>query len=55
MPYVDEDGKMNNFAREPKMYVSEAMDPMQKRNTTVFAAIGALVVVGLMALAAIVS
>jgi hypothetical protein len=55
MPYVDEDGKMNNFAREPKMYVSEAMNPVEKRNTTVIAAIGGLVVVGLMALAAIVS
>jgi hypothetical protein len=55
MPYVDEDGKMNNFAREPKMYVSEAMDPAQKRNATVIMAIGGLLVVGLMALAAIVS
>jgi hypothetical protein len=56
MPYVkDDDGRLNNFAREPEMYAAEPMDAGQKQKTIIIAAIGGLVVVGLIAVAAVVS
>ncbi len=56
MPYVkDDDGRLNNFAREPQMYQAEPMDPQQKRNYLILASgVGALVV-GLIVVAALVS
>ncbi len=56
MPYTtDEDGRINNFAIEPKMYQAEPPTSGQKR-IYLFAGIGALVLVGgLMAIAVAVS
>jgi hypothetical protein len=56
MPYTVEDGgRLNNFANEPKMYKAEP--PTQKQQTTyVFLGIGAVVLLGgLMAIAVAVS
>jgi hypothetical protein len=56
MPYVkDDDGRLNNFAREPQVYTAAPMTGEQKRNQTVMVAIGAVIVVGLIAVAAVVS
>jgi hypothetical protein len=51
----DEDGRLNNFAREPKMYEAEPMDAMQKRTYLVIGGVGGFLVIGLIALASIVS
>lgn len=42
---VEEGGRLNNFAREPKMYTAEPPTTTDKRNY-VFLGIGALVLVG---------
>ncbi len=56
MPYVkDDDGRLNNFAREPKMYEAEPMDAGQKRTYLVIGGVGGFLVLGLIALASIVS
>lgn len=56
MPYVkDDDGRLNNFAREPKMYQADPMTAGQKRNYLLIG-IGTAVLAGaLIAVAAIVS
>ncbi|MBW4552270.1 MAG: ssl1498 family light-harvesting-like protein [Aphanocapsa sp. GSE-SYN-MK-11-07L] len=56
MPYtIDEDGRINNFAIEPKMYQADPPTSGQKRIYLV-AGFGALVLVGgLMAIAVAVS
>lgn len=51
----DDDGRLNNFAREPKMYKAEPMDAGQKRNYIVIGSVGAFLVVGLIALASVIS
>jgi hypothetical protein len=56
MPYVkDDDGRLNNFAKEPQIYAAEPMTAEQKRNRTMLFAIGGALVVGLMAVAAVIS
>jgi hypothetical protein len=56
MPYVkDDDGRLNNFAQEPEIYAAEPMSSEQKRKTTIIVAVGGLVVVGLIAVAAVIS
>ncbi len=56
MPYVkDDDGRLNNFAQEPEIYAAEPMTAEQKQKTTIIVTIGAIVVVGLIALAAAIS
>jgi hypothetical protein len=56
MPYVkDDDGRLNNFAREPKMYEAEPMDAGQKRTYLIVGSVGGFLVIGLIALASIVS
>ena len=56
MPYVkDDDGRLNNFAREPQMYQAEPMNDGQKRTYIILGSVGALLVIGLMAVAAVVS
>lgn len=45
MKYIVEDGgRLNNFAREPKMYTAEPPTNAQKRNY-VFLGIGAIILV----------
>lgn len=51
----DDDGRLNNFAREPKMYQAEPMDADQKRNYLVIGGVGAFLVVGLIALTSVIS
>jgi hypothetical protein len=55
MPYTDDDGRLNNFAIEPKMYSAESANPDQKRNYLILAGVGLLLVVGLIILASKVS
>lgn len=56
MPYVkDDDGRLNNFAREPKMYQADPMTASQKRTYLIFGIGTAVLVGGLIAVAAIVS
>ncbi len=56
MPYTTEDGgRLNNFAREPKMYVAEPPNKTQQR-TYVILGIGAIaLIVGLISVAFVVS
>ena len=52
MPYTqDEEGKLNNFAREPKMYQAEAPSQEEKRNYIIFGILALLLVSGVMAVA----
>ena len=51
----DDDGRLNNFALEPKMYQAEPMDADQKRNYLVIGGVGAFLVVGLIALTSVIS
>jgi hypothetical protein len=51
----DETGLMNNFAVEPKMYESEPPTTAEKRNYIIFGSLAAGLVVGLCALAVVVS
>lgn len=56
MPYVkDDDGRLNNFAREPEMYQAEPMSAGQKRNYLIIGGVGTFLVLGLVVLASVVS
>ena len=56
MPYTTEEGgRLNNFASEPKMYEAEPPTASEKRNYIVFGALGAALVVGLIALTTVIS
>jgi hypothetical protein len=56
MPYnVDEGGKLNNFAVEPKMYVAEPPSSDQKRTYIISGIAGAALVIGLIVVAANIS
>ncbi len=56
MPYTVEDGgRLNNFAREPKMYEAEPPSDAQKRNYMIFAGLALALVGGLMTVAFVVS
>ena len=56
MPYtVEEGGRLNNYAKEPKMYVAQEMTQTEKRNYIILSALGFALIGGLIALAAIVS
>jgi hypothetical protein len=56
MPYInDETGKLNNFAKEPAMYQTESLGADQKRNYLVVGMVGSILVLGLIALAFVVS
>jgi hypothetical protein len=53
MPYTTEEGgRLNNFAREPKIYQAEPPTDAQKRNY-IFLGIGALFLVGSLIVVAI--
>jgi hypothetical protein len=56
MSYIkDDDGRLNNFAKEPQIYAAEPMTAEEQRSRTVLFAIGGALVVGLMAMAAVIS
>ncbi len=48
MRYTDDDGRLNNFAIEPKMYAAQPPSPAQKRNYLIIGIGGLLLVGGLM-------
>jgi hypothetical protein len=50
--YKDDDGRLNNFAVEPKMYQADPPSADQKRNTLI---VGAVLIGGMLVLAATVS
>lgn len=55
MPYtVEEGGRLNNYAKEPKMYVAETTTN-QNRNYIIVGGVGIALIGGLIAVAAIVS
>jgi hypothetical protein len=52
MPYTEEEGgRLNNFAREPKMYKAEPPTGNEKRNYVVLGVLAAVLVVGVIAVA----
>ncbi|MGL5796287.1 MAG: photosystem II assembly protein Psb34 [Waterburya sp.] len=52
MPYTEEEGgRLNNFAREPKMYTAEEPSSTDKRNYVIFGVLAFLLVGGVMAVA----
>jgi hypothetical protein len=55
MRYVDDDGRLNNFAIEPKMYQADPATGVQKRNLAIIGVVGAVLVVGLVVVAASIS
>ncbi|NJL87427.1 MAG: ssl1498 family light-harvesting-like protein [Leptolyngbyaceae cyanobacterium SM1_1_3] len=56
MPYTTEEGgRLNNFAREPKMYEAEPPNGNQKRNYIILGALGLALVSGLFYVAVAVS
>lgn len=52
---VEDGGRLNNYAVEPKMYQAEPPTTSQKRNYIILGAVGAVLVVALVAVAASVS
>jgi hypothetical protein len=54
MPFTDDDGRFNNFAKEPKMYAGET-NPNQNRNYLIAGGLGILLVIGLIVVASQVS
>lgn len=56
MPYTkEEDGKINNFAAEPKLYMAESPTNTQKRNYLILGAAAILLVGSLLVVAVSVS
>ena len=51
MAFKDDDGRLNNFAREPKLYQAQPLSETEKLNYIVLAAIAVLLVGGLIAVA----
>ncbi|WP_404785705.1 photosystem II assembly protein Psb34 [Altericista sp. CCNU0014] len=51
----DEDGRINNFAVEPKMYSAEPPNSQEQRNYIILGVVAAALVGGLIAIAAVVS
>ncbi|MEG4229669.1 ssl1498 family light-harvesting-like protein [Microcoleus sp. N9_B2] len=48
MPYIkDDDGRLNNFAKEPKVYGAEYPNKNQQRNYIIGGIVAALLVAGL--------
>ncbi|MGL5065516.1 MAG: photosystem II assembly protein Psb34 [Microcoleus sp.] len=52
MPYTDDDGRLNNFAKEPKMYQAEPPNKDQQRNYIFLGIAGAVLVTFLVVVAA---
>jgi hypothetical protein len=56
MPYTrDEDGRINNFAIEPKMYQAEPGSKQEQRTYVIVGVVAAVLVCGLVAIAISVS
>jgi hypothetical protein len=57
MPYINNDGdsRINNFPTEPTMYTAETASPNQKRNLAIVSVVGAVLIIGLVVVAAAVS
>ncbi|MEM9770427.1 MAG: ssl1498 family light-harvesting-like protein [Cyanobacteria bacterium P01_D01_bin.73] len=56
MPYVNEEGgRLNNYAKEPEIYQAEPPSGSEKRNYVILSAVGGLLLVGVMAVAFVVS
>ena len=56
MPYVNEEGgRLNNYAKEPKMYQAEPPSGTEKRNYLILGAVGISLVVGVVTIAVVVS
>jgi hypothetical protein len=56
MPYTTEEGgRLNNFAREPKVYLAEPPNANQKRKYAIFGMLGAALIGGVITLAFLVS
>ena len=53
MPYIkDDDGRLNNFAKEPKMYVAEPPNKNQQRNYIIMGIAAVMLIAGLVFVAA---
>jgi hypothetical protein len=52
---VEEGGRLNNYAIEPKVYEAEPPNPNQKRNYVILGGLGLSLVVGLVAVAVSIS
>ena len=56
MPYTTEEGgRLNNFAREPKVYVAEPPSNNQKRNYVILGILGFALIGGVISVAFLVS
>lgn len=51
MPYTEDNGLLNNFAKEPKMYTAQPMTSGEKRNSLVLVILGSVLVIGLISVA----
>lgn len=51
----DEDGRINNFAVEPKTYEAKPPNPQQQRNYIILGVVAAALVAGLIAISIVVS
>jgi hypothetical protein len=51
----DEDGRINNFAAEPKMYAAEPPSPKQQRTYIILGVVAAALVGGVITIAVLVS
>ncbi|WP_199249818.1 photosystem II assembly protein Psb34 [[Phormidium] sp. ETS-05] len=51
MPYTEDNGLLNNFAKEPKMYTAQPMNSSEKRNSLVLVILGSVLVIGLISVA----
>lgn len=47
MPYLDDDGRLNNFAIEPEVYQSQPQSKQEKNNLLILT-LGGLLLVGLL-------
>lgn len=52
---VEDGGRLNNFAVEPKMYEAEPPTATEKRNYVIWGAVAAVLVVGVVSIAFFVS
>lgn len=52
---VEDGGRLNNFAVEPRMYEAEPPTPTQKRNYIILGVFAAALVVGVFSIAFVVS
>jgi hypothetical protein len=56
MPYTTEEGgRLNNFAKEPKVYESESPNESQKRNYIILGSVAFAFVIGIIFIAVAVS